>query len=596
MAINNYPPGDIELDAVGDTAAYQLSVCGIGNPSTSATSIIRAGTAGVWILNRDHLISVPAGVAASERVLTHLAWGNASAAVTAAYVAVLRTNGANYDHVGSSAISTTYGQHYDALATPISGIATGDILVLWCQTSAGNMAIRARNGGPAGHKYLDGGWSTGSIATASFTDGNYAPAVSAYITTKCKRVAVTSPALDGSEIEIPDYRGAPYWLYFPSITVTDGQTLAINFLAMQSSDSGNNHGKLLIERTITLDFGETNQISCAGNDVALAAGEEGCVFSLLVHIDPENKHFDFWWSNRTTGQAGGSSALDTTWLNHAVKVAAARGTRYTTYASVDEVKRFTRITIVSSGGTPAVGTIYVCRRPWIGGVSSWFVTGFAPCVLQHLGASLAACSAFANQPSIIPAGANGGTFYVDRATQKSFYAKFGLSSASVIGLHDVCEVRDACIVIEAGGIINDAVLTTIPATYKSTIIAPAIKCLSDIIYTAMAMGNEVVVCDLPPRTTTGDAIYVHHYDLRRVYNDALAALCRATGAMYVQTSPAITEPSTRHTVAERLATALRLDNTHLSTAAGSGNDIVAALIANRYESAIPARIQLDLKA
>ena len=620
----------------GDNDSHDLMIAGHGaingDESPLTYNMLYSGggnTLSSWFActETDELISLPTEIPTADKYLTHVTWNQGAGNVASGSIAVLRkclsdgtwdAAGTYYKPVGQSALAAgdlTAAHHDSVLATPIGPIQDLDVLAVWLRndTAGGTLSIGAgvAGVGTSGKRLAAiqaAAYTTDPFTIASMTATSMGARmlVSGYITTSCKRIAVTVPDYAGTAFRVPSFRNTPYHIIIPHLMAEAGQKMDIAFKAIQTA-AGANKSLLVDAQTLTQDMGADDLITFDGNDVQLDdATEAGDIFTHFITHDQANKLVDLQFSNIETGKAGGTSHTDTTYVNHATKNnAAADGSRdqqYANHTSEDEIVHYTQMAFTSDGGSPTLGVgddgkIVVARIPWIGGVSSWFANSSkaetAGQTRAHVATQLqdSSLSLFTNQPWVETFGL--GNLFTDTSAANGFYKRYGLASDSTVGLHDLCELRNATIVIEAGGIINDGGGDSgLTAGERTTIIARGIKCLADIIYNAQAHDCEVVIFDWPPRLSTAGATLTNHWQYRKYFNAALMGLCQASGAIYVQTSAAITDPATKDSAAEALNTAvLGGDYAHLGTAAGEGDELVARIASSTYDGLVMSEVK-----
>ncbi|HEY3281397.1 MAG TPA: hypothetical protein VGN26_03920 [Armatimonadota bacterium] len=578
----------------GDIGAYELQVGGYGHDHNAAASVAVAawrnpGGLHGWIV-ADDAITLPAEVAAlGSHYLTSVTLTSVNAA--GGKVCVYRTSGANLALVGTPVAWTATdpaggaNQTIDLTAggttNGIGPIATGDLVGVHLDASgASNPTLGASASGSGTCRSLVGVWSTDPIPTASLVNQTYPILLRACIKTTCKRMETASPA-PGNTYKVPAFQ-SPYYLIFDDVIGVDGQTLTLALQGIRGTDNpATTKATLVTAQTLVLDLGAVDQVTWAGRSNALGAGEAAGRFSFAVHIDPALKKADLYYIDKTVGQAGGSDAGDTTLICHAVKALGVRGSRDQIDAVNNEWIDITRVAISSSGGIPTLGKLVVARRPWFAGADSYVYTY----PLQHVGAELqdSTLGYFAAQPYIIGLGIPGKGFSPDSydATKTPFWVRWGGHANSVIGRHDIREVRDATVCLVECGATND--LRTAFWGTEEAMMASVRREFADLLTwvgQARAYNNEVVLSDVPPYAADSqDVSPWYNTKSRHLFNRLLLTLGAHRGVFVANTVPWVMDLGSINSLREK-QNSLTLDQVHFLQA---GDRLLAWRLARAYE-------------
>lgn len=568
----------------GDIAAKDLMVAGYGCPTaTSVTTqyaILAGGLVGAvymaWFLDHKYKISLPAEVGATALLSTVAVFYTAGNNVaTTARVAVMRpdntTTPTTYQCKGISEVTgdvfTTNNTKLDlVLTTPLTVIAGDRIAIELTRADASNLSLGLAMDQPAGGQVyaLDSALpaidAETAVASLISMGGNRALAMRAYVVTPFKRTAAVITTADGyvtpMVCPLATFRNTPYWIFIEGATVDAMHTLTFDFKSMQTSvDSGNNC-KLVTSRTLVLDMGATDQITWCGASVALDGSEAGDVFDFWIWVDPANKLTKLFFTNKTTGQSGVD--IYPTSRCHPVAVASARNATNTTYPAADDtgIQHWTSVVITASAASTAtVGSVTVARKPWFLMGASWTSPVAAPWMLTAIGTELndSAQSGFTYQPHMVSTSRGGDRLMYNGNSACSWWKRYGLAtaydeyvngvtgSASTIGLHDLCEIRDAVFLIVGYGI-NDMWDTDTAARllFNAELVN---RIMSNIMHYSnggsMALVNrncEIVVTSSVPAASDandGTGTFTRGTTLRKRVDAGMPALCEAGNAIFV---------------------------------------------------------------
>ncbi|HEY3283080.1 MAG TPA: hypothetical protein VGN26_12475 [Armatimonadota bacterium] len=575
-----------------DTGAYALQVGGWGQSHNAAASVLVAGwrnpgDASGWLIS-DDAITLPAEVAAQgNHYLTEVSVTTINAA--SGRVCVYRPAGATLTLVGSVPFTATNpaggaNQTIDLTAggttAGIGPVATGDKVALWL-TKADTLNPSCGTG-PSTQgtlKTLAGAWTTDPLTVASLTNQTYPMLLRACVKTACKRIEYA--ASPGSTYTVPAFQ-SPYYIILDDVVGVDGQTVTINLQGVRGVDSpGGTKSSIQTAQSLVLDLGATDRVTWAGRSNNLGAGEAAGRFCFMLHVDPAAKKCDLYYIDKTLGQAGGSDAGDTTLICHAVKATGARGSRDQIDATNNEWIDLTRVTVTASGGSLTIGRLVIARRPWVVGADSYVYTY----PLQHVGAELANASLgyFAAPPYVIGLGIPGKGFSPDiyDGTKTPFWVRWGGHANSVIGRHDIREVRDATVCLVECGATNDlrtAYWGTDEAMASS--VRREFSDLLSLVNQARAYNNEVVLTDVPPMASDGsDPAPYYNTKSRHLFNRLVLTLGAHSGVFVANIVPWIIDLGTLNSQREK-HNSLTQDQVHFAQA---GDRLIAWLIARAYQ-------------
>lgn len=574
---------------MSDLASHELMIAGRGCPTSGCsapTSMILNGSvadAAGFGFDYSNWVKLPANVGATGSLTrVSFVWTGGANKLASVRVGVLRPSAGTdeaptaLDLVSVSACTGTLtGNNQEitvTLDTPLT-VEQFDRIAVECTSQAGeyatvgatldtvadtlNYSRAAALGTPGSTTYSVAGDLTSRAATHPML-------FRGYVATTAKRFDVTVGALGVGtvQVESPSFRGTPYWLIFEGVQAS--VALTINLLSIQTA-TGANSTKLVAANTIIYDpVAKTITWTIANGTptaVALDAGESNAdTFNFYVWVDAANKQWQLYWQNVTTGQglAGGTQPAETAMRCHPVARTGVRRTVDVVKTSDNNIQHISQVSFVVAAETASITAFAAARRPWFVAGASWPANATPPIVRSSLGTELhdSAQSGFVVQPYIINT-SNGGDRLMYNGpppAKVSWWKRFGLAAAddesagsgpttaSTIGLHDLCEVRDATVFLLFCMAYNDMAALTETA-YIAAQVERAVRILGrliawlhgDPLAGAVNRSNtEVVLTDVPPVTSAGTgANYVRGCIARKRFNQALPGIANATQCVYV---------------------------------------------------------------
>ena len=617
-----------ELALVGDGAVVDKDSVQSGMSRT-----MTAGLHAAWFWDTDHPVpawisQVPAADREIYRV-TFIGRGDNPALIERAVAAVITDNGggsftrgamstfAGGPTVAAPWTTGVYNLVDAILDTPLA-VAAGQYLAIGLDTTdaaSGNVyaAGRAATGKTISRVAVD---SLDTAAISSVTEtADYALCAIFWIRTTAKKIVLTpgSEITYGTQLQAPCYRDVPYYIALDTIATAADEKITLALAGLQTYAVGGDHGKLTESAKLELDLAaadETAAYPWPGTEAALSSYTDGDGFNALIYLGANHKASRAFIVNTTDGDAGGSSDLDITLqsVNNLIAGDGTRGNEQTQWrknagglyndGTVDEKRYLTQLTVTQDAGSPTVGTVVICRKPWIGGASSWSTAN--PYALTHVGHELDdnALGYFTAQPYVMAYGISGG--HLRTATQagstlNGFLRRAGLGRAglfgetadSVAGTHDLIDLVGAVIWLPGAGLVNDTNRSgNGPGSdYLTNAVPMALGALAVISATFTAGGNEVIMTDVPSTLdSSGDP--VDYLDAAvTATNAALPYLCQAHGAVMVRCFDAICAYDNAKT-AYRIREALQYDAATYIHMNAAGDRLVAKAMADAYEGRI----------
>ena len=567
---------------MSDLTAYDLMIAGYGCPSYNTTSggyfLAHDPITTAWFFDDSQVVALPAELGSSANLSTVTIFNVlVGASVASARVGTYRKSGNTYTQIGVSAATGTWATNAPivlTLTTPLA-VQTGDRIAVEITLAApGEVSIgKVKDAAVTGNV----AYSKSDAMLASFVVGDMEHtladcpiAMRAYVSTSHKRAVVDTSSVTGDGtariFTLGSFRTAPYWIIIEGAQVNDGKAIQFDFKNLQTQTTGGNNLKLVTSQSLILDMAATNQITWCGANVALDASEVGDVFDFYIWVDPVNRLSKLFFVNKTTGQSGDTAYPTVRCHPVAVAEAATPGTGRDatnfTYPGDDSdsyrVQHWQKVAITATAdSTAVVGSMGIARKPWFLWGASFCGQTSAPWGRNRIGTHLHSTSAgFQYLPWMINTGVGG-----DRMTRNtagfSWWKRFGMAtindeflnnagSASTIGLHDLCEIRDAVVCIIGYGIndvlaISDAAIERLFSTRIAKIMGSIIGHLAGGADAAVSRNCEIVVTSsVPAASNVDDSLggatpgwYTRGTTVRHNLDSIMPGLCRSAGAIFV---------------------------------------------------------------
>lgn len=356
-------------------------------------------------------------------------------------------------------------------------------------------------------------------------------------------------------VGVPRRTDGDYWIKFENANVADGEALTV---ALDIEDGGEQS----TVTTMVLDFGATDQVTFAGQNVALNAGtpEAGNDIDIGLNFRPTTGKADLFYENMEVGQ-GFFGANDFQTWSHATRVNSARGKDYAVAAP----------SILDMSGTAAVETIYIGWEPVV-------ILGDSQAVNDNTKYGGLLPSSF-TYPRIAWHSAMGASkFYQSATSSTAGYLRYKHTTA---GNGDLCEMTGIVFVFAGFGI-NDLQEIGTDETARNKIVAIMLSRLTTLLDDLQDNANAALLIGLPPYSKAGSASEQEAQTVKNQWNVGLEGLAIAMRCAYLNPWWDMVDRATANNAIPTFAAAYTSDaGAHYNA---TGCQIVCDLAVQAFES------------